>query len=101
MGGNWLFPMARRQAGILEYTTRRQILMVSRSGRVQTNGSAARKCTSWIESFVDWTDNLESTELWCRWSAISTIAAVLERKVWCTTSAPLYPNLYVFLVGDA
>lgn len=26
---------------------------------------------------------------------------MLERKVWVTTSAPLYPNLYVFLVGDA
>lgn len=65
------------------------------------NGSGPRKCTSWIESFVEWTSNLESTPVWCRWSAISAVAAALERKVWCTTSAPLYPNLYVFLVGDA
>lgn len=26
---------------------------------------------------------------------------MLERKVWTTTSSPLYPNLYVFIVGDA
>lgn len=26
---------------------------------------------------------------------------MLEQKVWVTTSAPLYPNLYVFIVGDA
>jgi len=27
------------------------------------------------------------------------MAAVLEQKVWVTTSSPLYPNLYTFLVG--
>lgn len=26
---------------------------------------------------------------------------MLEQKVWVTTSSPLYPNLYVFLVGNA
>lgn len=64
-----------------------------------TKGSGVRKCTSWIESFVKHTDNLESAEIYRRWSAISVIAATLECKVWITTSAPLYPNLYVFLIG--
>ncbi len=31
--------------------------------------------------------------------AISTIAAVLEQKVWLTTFKNLYPNLYVMIVG--
>jgi hypothetical protein len=42
---------------------------------------------------------LESPELYRRWSAIVAISAVLQQKVWLLTSAPLYPNLYCFLVG--
>src|SRR5581483_6219238 len=33
------------------------------------------------------------------WAAIGIIGATLEQKVWLQTSAPLYPNLYIFLVG--
>lgn len=50
---------------------------------------------------MTYTDNLESAPIWRKWCAISTIAAVLERKVWVTTSSPLYPTLYVIIVGDA
>ena len=45
------------------------------------------------------TANLESPVLFRKWTAISTIAAVLEQKVWITTSSPMYPNLYTFLVA--
>ncbi len=65
------------------------------------NGVGKRLCESWIETFVEYTGNLESAPIWRRWSAIATIGAVLEQKVFVTTSSPLYPNLYVFLVGDA
>jgi len=34
-----------------------------------------------------------------KWSAIATIAAVLEQKVWLTTSSPIYPNLYTLICG--
>jgi hypothetical protein len=64
-----------------------------------TNGAGQRKCTSWIESFVSHAENLESALIYRRWAAITTLSAVLEQKVWLQTSAPLYPNLYVFLVG--
>lgn len=63
------------------------------------NGSTSRKLSSWIDAFIDATDNLESPVLFRRWSAISAIAATLEQKVWLTTSSNLYPNLYVFLIG--
>ena len=63
------------------------------------NGSGRRKSESWIASFVNATANLESPTIFRRWSAISTIASVLEQKVWLQTSAPLYPNLYVVIVG--
>lgn len=38
--------------------------------------------------------------IWRKWAAISAIAAVLERKVYITTSSELYPNLYTLCVGD-
>lgn len=63
------------------------------------NGSGKRKCISWIGAFVEHAANLESAEIFRKWSAITTIGATLEQKVWLQTSAPLYPNLYVFLVG--
>lgn len=64
-----------------------------------TNGSALRKCQSWIESFIEYSSNLESAEIFRRWAAINTIGAVMEQKVHIWTNGPLYPNLYIFLVG--
>lgn len=54
---------------------------------------------SWIESFVKETENLYAPEIFRRWAAITTLSAVVEQKIWVTTSRPLYPNLYTFLVG--
>lgn len=64
------------------------------------NGAGKRKLLSWIDAFVQFTDNLESPVIWRKWAAISAIAAALERKVFVTTSSELYPNLYTFFVGD-
>jgi hypothetical protein len=64
------------------------------------NGAGRRQCTSWIEKFVDFTSNLEVPEIWRRWSAISMLGAVMEQRVWMETGGNLYPNLYVFLVGQ-
>jgi len=66
---------------------------------MKTNGSAARRCASWIDAFVQDTDNLEAPETYRIWAALTTIGAVLEQKVWLQTSSAMYPNLYVFLVG--
>lgn len=71
----------------------------SRTTSPVINGGAARRCPSWIDQFVEYTSNLESAPIFRKWAAISAVAATLERKVWVTTHAPLYPNLYVFLVG--
>jgi len=55
---------------------------------------------SWIESFLEFTQILPTTDRFRIWAAIGTIAAALERKVY-TVSADkaLYPNLYTILVG--
>ncbi len=60
---------------------------------------AGRRLESWIESFVEHTDNLESPTLFRKWAGIFTIAAALEMRCWLQTSSPLYPNLYIFIVG--
>lgn len=63
------------------------------------NGPGRRRLTSWIESFIEHTVNLESAEIYRKWSAISMIAAALEQRVWVDTGSALYPNIYTFLVG--
>lgn len=54
---------------------------------------------SWIDAFVDFTDNLHAPALFRKWSAISAIGACLEQKVWLSTSSAIYPNLYVLICG--
>lgn len=63
------------------------------------NGAGRRKCASWIEAFVAFTDNLESAPVFRKWAAITCLAAAMEQRVWLTTSDRLYPNLYTILVG--
>lgn len=64
------------------------------------NGSGQRKCQSWIESFLGYTSEREAAPIFRRWTAIATIASVLERKVWArTTKGDLFPNHYIILVG--
>lgn len=61
--------------------------------------SAGRRLESWIESFVDNTKGLDAPEIFRRWAAITTIAAVVEQKVFLMTTSVIHPNIYCFLVG--
>lgn len=55
---------------------------------------------SWIDRFVEAAaDEAESPEVYRRWSAITTIGACLEQKVWINSPTPLYPNMYILLIG--
>jgi hypothetical protein len=64
------------------------------------NGSALRKCHSWIEEFVRFTSDLESPTNYRRWTAIGIIAAALEQRVWIEVGqGVLYPNQYIWLIG--
>jgi hypothetical protein len=54
---------------------------------------------SWIESFVEWGDGLESPEIFRLWSAITIVGAALEQRVFVLTHRPLYANLYTLLIG--
>jgi len=61
---------------------------------------AIRQLPSWIDAFVEYTDGLPTPLEFRQWAAISTLASLLERRVWVTSARqPVYPNLYTLLVG--
>ena len=53
----------------------------------------------WINDFLDANETLPSSRLFLRWSAISAVAATLQRRVWMQGRLITFPNLYIFLVG--
>jgi hypothetical protein len=67
--------------------------------KAEINGSASRRLNSWIDSFVEYTADLESPLIFRRWAAITAIGATLEQKVWAETTGPIYSNMYTFLIG--
>ena len=53
-----------------------------------------------IDDFVADTPTLESPEVFRKWAAISLIAGVAQRRVWCNIGkGALFPNQYVMLVS--
>lgn len=63
--------------------------------------SSNRNLDDWINGFMAMTEESEPPVLFRKWTAISTIAAALMRKVkfQLGLSITIYPNLYVVLVG--
>jgi hypothetical protein len=62
-----------------------------------------RELPSWLDAFMEYTDNSEPPMLFRKWVGISCLAAALMRKVrvdWGTTLT-WYPNLYIVLVGPS
>lgn len=61
-----------------------------------------REVNDWIESYLDFTENSEPPITYKKWTAISLIASVLQRKVrleWGPMT--FYPNMYIVLVGPS
>uniref|UniRef100_A0A6H1ZW02 Putative primase n=1 Tax=viral metagenome TaxID=1070528 RepID=A0A6H1ZW02_9ZZZZ len=61
-----------------------------------------RHLPDWIEGFLEYTENSEPPTPYRLWTAISVVAAALQRKC-CLRwgSLDFYPNLYVVLVGPS
>jgi len=61
-----------------------------------------RNYSDFIEAFMSYTQYVEAPEKFLRWSAISTVAAALERKVWINFKDQIscYPNHFICLIGD-
>uniref|UniRef100_A0A6M3KJ98 Putative primase n=1 Tax=viral metagenome TaxID=1070528 RepID=A0A6M3KJ98_9ZZZZ len=60
-----------------------------------------RKCTeNWIETYVEYSANLEASLKFHVWIGLSVIASVLQRKVYYPRGYfNIYPNLYVGIIG--
>lgn len=60
----------------------------------------SRNLKDWINGYLEFNSSSEAPEAFLEWSAISTVAAVLQRKVWLQRGLyKTYPNLYILLVG--
>jgi len=62
----------------------------------------SRKLDDWLETYVKFTSNSEPPELFHTWTAISVLAAALQRKCslpWGTIT--FYPNMYIVLVAPS
>lgn len=60
----------------------------------------AESSGDFITDFLAWTGDDSSPELFRKWTAISMVAAALERRVWVRTGPKVtFPNLYTLLVG--
>lgn len=61
-----------------------------------------RRLKNFIDAFLAHTEGKGSPRIYRLWSAIFTVGAVCERKVWLITAkGKLYPNQYILLVGGA
>lgn len=62
-----------------------------------------RKLPNWIDAFLHYTNNTEPPFMFRKWTAISCIAAALQRKCFIRwgTALTFYPNMYVILVGPS
>jgi hypothetical protein len=62
----------------------------------------SRQLTDWITGYLAYTNTTEPAETFRMWTAISVIAAVLQRKTkleWGTIT--FFPNMYIVLVGPS
>jgi len=76
--------------------------MASRRTTPATNGAGKRQLISWIDTFTEHTGRfLPTPEIFRRWAAITSVGAVIERKMWIDTGTPMFPNLYTILIGPS
>ncbi len=62
----------------------------------------SERLSDWISGYLDYTANTEPSEIFRKWSAISVIAGVLQRKCFLKYGRRIfYPNLYIILVGPS
>ena len=61
-----------------------------------------RQLDDWLDAYLEFTDNTEPPTQFHRWTALSLIASVLQRKCHLEWgSLTFYPNMYVVLVAPS
>ncbi|KKK87178.1 hypothetical protein LCGC14_2755840 [marine sediment metagenome] len=60
----------------------------------------SRVLKDWITRYLDFVENTEPSLLYKEWTAISVVAAALQRKCYLPWGhLTFYPNMYIVLVG--
>lgn len=52
-----------------------------------------------IDAYLNYTEDTEPPELFRTWTAISTVAAAMQRRIFFYWDQPLYANMYIVLVA--
>lgn len=61
-----------------------------------------RVLDDWLNAYMEYTEESEPPKMFHLWSAISTIAAALQRKCWLQWGTlTFYPNMYIVLVAPS
>lgn len=61
-----------------------------------------RRLGNWLDSYMEYTFDTEPSPLYHRWSGISIVASVMQRKCWTNNGGiMIYPNFYTVLVGPS
>ncbi len=62
-----------------------------------------RNFPSFIQAFLDYSENVGAPHKFLLWSAISGVSAALERKTWIVYNGVqvIYPNTYIMLIADS
>lgn len=59
-----------------------------------------RECSNWLDVYLEYTEGTPSPRILRKWSAIATVAGILERKCWVyTMNSCLYPNMFILLIA--
>ena len=58
-----------------------------------------RKCKDWIDTYCEYMYDTEPPISYIRWSAISAVAAAMQRRIYVRLNDVTYPNMYIVLVG--
>ena len=63
----------------------------------------ARELSSWLDSYLVYTENSESPLNYHIWCALSVIAGALQRRVYLKwgLGQVIYPNMYIVLIGPS
>ena len=55
---------------------------------------------NWIDKYMRYTNNTETSDLFREWVGVSVLASVLQRKIWLDLGHLIvYPNMYIVLIG--
>lgn len=58
--------------------------------------------SKWLDHYLTYTEKTESPKIYHQWVALSVISSALQRRVWLPFGhSPIYPNLYVILLGPS